>query len=111
MQRLVSVIFLTAALFVSCAGSTGGIATSNIPMERDYTVLGNAETTMSWWTFDVAIIGIPLSEPPIDAAMQKLLNEYDGDALINIRYWTDRTIFLFMTRNRFHLQADVIRLN
>jgi len=96
----------------SCAGANAGIAVSNVPVEgQTYTVLGPAEVTRSWWSFDAAVIAFPLAEPPVSLAVQDLLKQKEGDALINIRYWTDRTIILFMTRHRFHIQADVIRLD
>lgn len=95
----------------SCVSATGGIATSNIPLEgRAYRVLGPAETTLSWWAIDTGLVGLPLSDPPIDQAMQTLLEEKQGDALINLRYWTDRSVFLFiLIRNRFHLKAEVVK--
>ncbi len=105
--------FLTAILFLAgCAGSSAGMVTSNVPVEgQAYTVLGPAETVVSWWSLDVAVIAFPLGEPPISEAVSNLLKQKEGDALVNLRYATDRTIILFMTRHRFHLKADVIKFD
>lgn len=101
---------LIAALS-GCASASAGIATSNIPIgNREYEILGTAETSVSWTTLDIGIVGIPLEAPPVDQAVQKLLQEKGGDALINLRYSTDRSIYLFITRHRFFLKADVIKL-
>lgn len=102
---------LPLLLIISCASASAGIATSNVPLgNREYEILGTAETSTSWWSVDLGIIGMPLEPPPVDSAVQKLLNEKEGDALVNLRYSTDRSIFLFMTRHRFHLKADVVKL-
>ncbi|KAB2932751.1 MAG: hypothetical protein F9K24_10255 [Leptonema illini] len=102
---------LPLLLIIGCASASAGIATSNVPLgNREYEILGTAETSTSWWSVDLGIIGLPLDAPPVDAAVQKLLSEKGGDALVNLRYSTDRSIFLFMTRHRFHLKADVVKL-
>lgn len=104
---------VSAGLFslAACASASAGIATSNIPIgNREYEILGTAETTVSWSTFDIGILGMPLEPPPVDQAVQKLLAEKGGDALINLRYSTDRSIYLFITRHRFFLKADVVKL-
>ena len=55
-------------------------------------------------------MALPLSEPPVSAAQRELLQKREGDALVNLRYWSDRSMFLFLVnRHRFHLEADVIR--
>ncbi|MBL8020364.1 MAG: hypothetical protein JNM27_11910 [Leptospirales bacterium] len=102
---------VSLSLLFSCAGASAGIALSNVPLEsQTYTVLGPAETTKSWWGFDLGVIAFPLGEPPVSEAMQDVIKQKEGDALVNLRYSTDRTIIFFMTRHRFHLKADVIKL-
>lgn len=109
MSLLFAFLFL-ATFLGSCASASAGIATSNIPIgNREFEVLGTEETTVSWWSLDMGLIGLPLERPPVDVAVQKLLQEKAGDALVNLRYSTDRSIFLMMTRHRFHLKADVVK--
>ncbi len=105
-------IFGFALATGACVSASGGIAVSNVPVEgRRFDVVGTAETTVAWWSLDIGVIGLPLSDPPVDLAQKQLLEEKGGDALINLRYWTDRSVFLLFTRHRFHLKADVIKFN
>nr|WP_228005190.1 hypothetical protein [Leptospira borgpetersenii] len=103
-------MFFVSLILFHCATSSAGIATSNIPVaDRKYNVIGPVEGHKLWSTFDIAIVGIPLSEPPIDKVVTTMLTEKEADALINIRYWTDKYIFLFLTVNRLHINAEAIK--
>lgn len=106
-------LFAILILLNSCVAASGGMATSDRPIAgRKYTNLGPAQTTVSWWSFNLGIIGLPLSDPPIDIARNTLLQEKKGDALINLRYWTDQSVFGFIIiRQRFFLKADVIKFD
>ncbi|MCB1169618.1 MAG: hypothetical protein KDK25_04760 [Leptospiraceae bacterium] len=108
--------FCAAALIVVsgsyCASASAGITTSNIPLTgKNYRVVGSGEASVDWWALDIGILGLPLEEPPVDKAIKQLLDEHGGDALINMRYSTDRYVFLFMTRYKFTLRADVVKVN
>ncbi|MCR9143678.1 MAG: hypothetical protein NXI24_15630 [bacterium] len=108
--RLIAGLALCFA--ASCASASGGFSVSNVPMEsrRFEVVAPGEEATLSWWSLDLGILGLPLSDPPVARAEQLLLSRTDGDALINLRYWNDRSVFLlFVNRQRFHLKADVVR--
>jgi hypothetical protein len=106
---LILSILLTAAL-VSCATSSAGLSTSTVPIaDKRYKVVSPVEGRKYWFTFDIAIIGIPLGEPPIDQLLEELKKEKEADALINVRYWTDKTILLFFTINRLHISAEAIK--
>lgn len=101
---------LLAISAVSCATSSAGLATSTVPVaDKKYKVVSPVEGTKYWFTFDIAIIGIPLSEPPIDQLLEELKKEKEADALINVRYWTDKSIFVFLTVNRLHISAEAIK--
>ncbi|EMJ96654.1 LIC20211 family lipoprotein [Leptospira alstonii] len=107
--QILSLFFISFILF-NCATSSAGIATSNIPVaDRKYKVIGPVEGHKTWNTFDMAIVGVPLSEPPIDKVVTTMLTEKEADALINIRYWTDKYILLFITVNRLHINAEAIK--
>ncbi|TGK41332.1 LIC20211 family lipoprotein [Leptospira andrefontaineae] len=101
---------LLAISTISCATSSAGLATSTVPVaDKKYKVVSPVEGTKYWFTFDIAIIGIPLSEPPIDQLLDELKKEKEADALINVRYWTDKSIFVFLTVNRLHISAEAIK--
>lgn len=111
-SRASVLLFLTTVLvFTShCATSSAGLATSTVPIvDKKYKVIAPVEGTKYWLTFDIAIIGIPLGEPPIDRLLEELKREKEADALVNVRYWTDKTIIVFLTVNRLHVSADAIK--
>lgn len=99
-----------ASLLTHCASSSAGLATSNIPIvDQKYTVIGPVEKSDYWITFDIAFIGFPLSKPPMDKLVHDAIQESEADALINIRYWNDKSIILFITLNRIGLNAEAIK--
>lgn len=72
---LVLSILLTTSI-ISCATSSAGLATSTVPVaDKKYKVISPVEGTKYWFTFDIAIIGIPLGEPPIDQLLEELKKE------------------------------------
>jgi hypothetical protein len=94
----------------NCTTTSAGISTSNIPVSnKRYQVLGPVSGQKGWVAFDIGIIGVPLSEPPIHALADSLIAEKEADALINIRYWNDRMIFLFITYHRIGMNAEAIK--
>jgi hypothetical protein len=104
------IIFSFLFIFVHCATSSSGITTSNIPVvNRKYTVLGPVQNTETWYTFDVAIFGFPLDKPPIDKIVNRAISDKNADALINIKYWQDKIIVLFITVNRIGISAEAIK--
>lgn len=106
-------IFFVLMIYNFCVTSNAGIATSNIPLNHNIQEIEYIKTDSiekSWFNFDIGILGFPLNEPPIDEALNELIKRNNGDALINIRYYTQRSIFLFMTRNTLNIKADVVRI-
>jgi hypothetical protein len=105
---LIIYLFIST-LMIQCASSSAGIATSNVPIvEKKYKVIGPVESQRDWYTFDVAIFGVPFQKPPIQEMVDTMIQEKEADALINIRYWSDRSVFLFITRNRIGINAEAI---
>lgn len=108
------ILILSLSFFSFCITTNAGITTSNIPVNQNIQDIQYITTDIvqkSWWQFDMGILGFPLGEPPIDQSINELLQKHQGDALINIRYYTQKSIFLFMTRNVFTLKADVVKIN
>ncbi len=104
------VIFTILLSLIQCASSSSGITTSNIPVvNRKYTVIGPVQNTETWYTFDIALFGFPLEKPPIDKIVDRAISEKNADALINIKYWQDKIIFLFITTNRIGISAEAIK--
>lgn len=109
----VVIYILPFFIFSSCVSSNAGIATSNIPLNYNLQEIEYIKTDSiekHWFHFDIGILGFPLKEPPIDLAINELLEKNQGDALINIRYYTQKSIFLFITRNTLFIKGDVVRI-
>ncbi|EOQ95498.1 hypothetical protein LEP1GSC195_3753 [Leptospira wolbachii serovar Codice str. CDC] len=103
-------IFLLFLGLVHCASSSVGIATSNKPIPNTpYETVKTVEKTFTWYALDLIIFGIPFSEPPITDLYEKVMEEDAGDALVNIRYWNDKSIFGPLTRYRFTIKGDLVR--
>ncbi|WCL47689.1 LIC20211 family lipoprotein [Leptospira sp. GIMC2001] len=109
-QLLVISLIILFSFLSNCATASAGIATSNIPIvDQKYSVIGPVEKSKHWFTIDFAFIGIPLSKPPVDTIIQEAINEKEADALINIRHWNDKIIILFVTINRFGINAEAVK--
>ncbi len=105
------VLFLLSFVFLECATSSAGIATSNVPIvDQKYTVISPVEKSTYWITFDFGILGFPLRKPPVDELVKEALAENEADALINIRHWNDKIVILFITVNRMGISAEAVRL-
>ena len=111
-SKILSFLSLLTLLstLMNCASSSAGLATSNIPIvNRKYKVIAPVQDSISWVTFDIAIIGIPFRKPPIDKLVERSINQKEADALINIKYWQDRIILFFITWNRLGISAEAIK--
>lgn len=94
----------------NCTTTSAGIATSNIPIvNKKYQVIGQVSGQKGWVALDIGILGVPLSEPPIHQLTESLIAEKEADALINIRYWNDRMIFLLLTYHRIGMTAEAVK--
>ncbi|MCW7487959.1 LIC20211 family lipoprotein [Leptospira meyeri] len=108
-------ITITSVLFLSliinnCASSSVGIATSNKPIPNTpYETVKTVEKTFTWYALDFIIFGLPFTEPPVTDLYEKVMEEDSGDALVNIRYWNDKSIFGPLTRYRFTIKGDLVR--
>ncbi|HNK56770.1 MAG TPA: hypothetical protein PLL86_11165, partial [Leptospiraceae bacterium] len=104
------IYLILIAFLLNCASSSAGISTSNIPIvNKKYKVISPVEGRKSWVTIDIAILAVSFSTPPINELVQEMINSKEADALINIRYWQDRSIFLFLTWNRLGINAEAVK--
>ncbi|MCB1178208.1 MAG: hypothetical protein KDK36_11555 [Leptospiraceae bacterium] len=110
MKFLNLMILGSILLILNCATSSAGLATSNIPIvNKEYDVIGPVEGKKGWITVDLAIIGVPLNEPPMHALVDELITKNDADALINIKYWNDKMVFPIITYNRIGINAEAVK--
>lgn len=103
-------IFILSLGLVNCASSSVGLATSNKPIPNTpYETVKTVEKTFTWYALDFIIFGLPFTEPPVGDLYEKVMEEDSGDALVNIRYWNDKSIFGPITRYRFTIKGDLVR--
>jgi len=89
-----------------------GIAPSNRPLvNQPYEIVRSIEKEYKWYSFDIGIYSFLLDKPPIENLYEDLIKENEGDALVNIRYFNEKGIFGFISRHRFGIKADLVRLN
>ncbi len=94
----------------ACTTTSAGMTTSNVPVvNKKYQVVGQVSGQKGWLAIDLGIIGVPLSEPPINSLVDSLIAEKEADALINIRYWNDKMIFFLITYHRIGITAEAIK--
>ncbi|TGM46614.1 hypothetical protein EHQ92_01435 [Leptospira biflexa] len=112
-KNIFLILIIVLSMFVSkCASSSVGIATSNKPIPNTpYETIKTVDKTFTWYTFDIILFGVPISEPPVANLYEKLLEEESGDALVNIRYWNDKSIFGPITRYRFNIKGDLVKFS
>lgn len=112
MNRLI--VFLTVAFFtitfLNCASSSVGVATSNRPIPNTtYETTKSVEKTFTWYAVDIVLYGKVISEPPFDSIYESLMEGEDADAVVNIRYWNDKSVFGPWTRYRFSVKGDLVK--
>ncbi|MCG6140447.1 hypothetical protein EHQ23_03480 [Leptospira bourretii] len=112
MKQIITItgIFFLSFIINNCASSSVGLATSNKPIPNTpYETVKTVEKTFTWYALDFIIFGLPFTEPPVTDLYEKVMEEDSGDALVNIRYWNDKSIFGPLTRYRFTIKGDLVR--
>ncbi|XDD42371.1 hypothetical protein AB3N58_13885 [Leptospira sp. WS60.C2] len=103
-------LFVLSMFVLNCASSSVGLATSNKPIPNTpYETIKTVDKTFTWYAFDIILFGLPITQPPVADLYEKVLEEESGDALVNIRYWNDKSIFGPITRYRFNIKGDLVR--
>ncbi|TGL60478.1 LIC20211 family lipoprotein [Leptospira sarikeiensis] len=109
--KKVSLLFLFFFI-ISCASSSAGIATSNIPLgNKTYSPISGVQKEVRWFTLDLLIFSIPLGKPSLESIIQESLEEKKADALVNIRYYNQKASFLILGIHTFGILADAVRLD
>lgn len=98
--------------FIGCATIPQGTAPSASPLvsedgkPKKYQVVGRAEGNAGHFT----LFGfIPFGRSDIDAAVQDAIATYQGDNLINVRYYVNSAFYLVGSSTSITVQGDVIK--
>lgn len=109
-KLILSFVALLSCLFLNCATSTAGMVTSNTPIgDKKYTIVGPIKEEVSWYSFDIGFIGFPFENPPIENLTSTILANNNADALVNIRYWNEKSVIFFITKNSFGISAEAVK--
>lgn len=96
--------------FAQCASSSVGLSPSNRPLpNQTYETIKSVEKVYSWYAFDVIIYGASIGTPPMSDIYSDLMQGEEADAIVNIRYFNDKSVFGFLTRHRFGVKGDLVR--
>lgn len=106
------ILFSALLLLAGCATIPQGTAPASSPLvgedgkAREYQVVGRAEGSAGHFT----LFGfIPFGRSDIDAAIQDAIASYQGDNLINVRYYVNSAFYLVGSSTSITVQGDVIK--
>jgi len=106
------ILFFALLLLAGCATIPQGTAPSSSPLvsedgkTREYQVVGRAEGSAGHFT----LFGfIPFGRSDIDAAIQDAIATYQGDNLVNVRYYVNSAYYFIGTSTSITVQGDVIK--
>jgi opacity protein-like surface antigen len=106
------ILFCVLLLLGGCATIPQGTAPSSSPLvsedgkAREYQVIGRAEGSAGHFT----LFGIiPFGRSDIDAAIQDAIATYQGDNLVNVRYYVNSAFYLVGSSTSITVQGDVIK--
>ncbi len=104
------IAFVLGSVFVLGCSSTmpGGMTDASLPADYGkYEILGHAEGTSK----SIFIFGIQSGVPDLNQATQNAISKFNGDALINVRWYITTTnwIILPVTTVTTTLEGDVIK--
>ncbi len=112
-RRAVVIILAVPFIFSSCLSSRihpAGMEASSVSLEqRSYEELGKSEGTASsfslFWFFQVT------PHADVNRALAEAAAKKGGDALIDVRWWRERKLYIVGTVDIIHVRGTVIRYN
>ncbi|MCZ8155435.1 MAG: hypothetical protein O9264_04905 [Leptospira sp.] len=112
MQRSFFVLVIVS-LFLSltqCASSTVGVAASNKPIPNTpYETIKSVDKLFTWYSIDLILISVSTSTPPTEKIYDEMMEGETADAIVNIRYYNEKSVFGPVLRHRFGIKGDLIR--
>ncbi|TGN17289.1 LIC20211 family lipoprotein [Leptospira idonii] len=109
---LILCLFSSYFFLQGCASSSVGVAASNRPLANiPYETVKSVDKTFTWYSFDIILFAMSTGNPPIDEIYTEMLAGEDADAVVNIRYWNDKSIFGPVIRHRFGIKGDLVKFS
>ena len=107
-MHYVFLFFIGMGLLGCSSTMPAGLTDSSVPVDYgQYEILGHAEGTSK----SVFIFGFQSGVPDLNQAMQEAISKYQGDALINVRWYitTTKWIILPVVTVTTTVEGDVIK--
>jgi len=110
--KFVLVPFVFVLLISGCSVIPLGLSDSSSPLEnndgshRQYEVLGKAEGSQGYFTLFSLI---PFGSPDFNLAISDATKKFNGDALVNVRYWYRVSNYFIGTYSSIEVEGDVIK--
>ena len=112
-KAAVFILILSLAFTVSCISSRiypGGMEpAAALNPDAEYEVVGTGEGTASsfrlFWIFPVT------PEADINRAVREAEASHGGDALIDVRWWKEKKVYILGTVDIIHVRGKVIKYN
>jgi hypothetical protein len=114
MQKFIFLICLTtfSALLSNCASSTVGVAASNKPIPNTpYETIKSVDKLFTWYSVDLILISVSTSTPPTELIYDTMMQGEPADAIVNIRYYNEKSVFGPVIRHRFGIKGDLIKFS
>jgi len=110
-KAAVYILILSFAFTVSCISSRiypGGMEpAAALNPDAEYEIVGTGEGMASsfrlFWVFPVT----PAAD--INRAVREASASYEGDALIDVRWWKEKKVYILGTVDIIHVRGKVIR--
>ncbi|TGL62268.1 hypothetical protein EHQ58_03445 [Leptospira ognonensis] len=112
MQKYFLIIFLFALSMAvtNCASSTVGVAASNKPiLNTTYETIKSVDKLFTWYSVDLILISVSTETPPTEKIYDVMMEGETADAIINIRYYNEKSVFGPIIRHHFGIRGDLIR--
>ncbi len=113
MKKILVLISSVILIFITgCAVVPLGLSYSSTPLDnsngkhKQYQILGKSEGSQGYFS----LFGIiPFGSPDFSEAITDAAQQLNGDALINVRYWSRSSFYLIGTYTSIEVMGDVIK--
>lgn len=111
-MKRITVLLMVVVFIAGCSVIPIGLSYSSTPLENTdgshakYEILGKAEGSQGYFS----LFGlIPFGSPDFSVAITDATKKLNGDALINVRYWSRYSNYIIGTYTNVEVEGDVIK--
>ena len=111
-MKRITVLLMVVVFIAGCSVIPIGLSYSSTPLENPdgshakYKILGKSEGSQGYFSL---FSFIPFGETDFKEAIADATKKYNGDAMINVRYWHRSTNYIIGTYTSVQVEGDVIK--